>query len=84
MLDADLASSLIQARVGLHKHLPRDDVAEDHVSHAGRPEIGFGCRHIREELGPGALVCSGLVDVQLLEVLPDGYSFRVSKRKCVV
>lgn len=77
VLDADLARGFIHARVGLHKHLPRLDVGNDHVPDTGGPEVGIGGSHVSVELGRDVEVRRSLVDVELLEVVLDSYCSRL-------
>lgn len=74
LLDCDLARGLVQERVGLHKDLARLLVGDYHWADLATPVLHTHGRHLfKEELVACLDVRGGLVDVQLLEEIADGW-----------
>jgi len=76
--EADLARGLVQNRVGLDKNLSRLLVLEHDIPDLDGPVVRVNGGHIVVELGTGLDIACGLVDMQLLQILADGWRGMVS------
>lgn len=76
MLNAHLPCSLINGRVGLDKYLSGLFVLEHNISDLISPKVHIDSRHVCVELVTIIHIGRALVDVQLLQILPNSISAR--------
>lgn len=72
-LEGDLARGLIQARVCLEVDSAGLLLGQNGVADLGAPEVHADVGHVVVKFETGLDVASALVDVNLLQVLADGY-----------